>query len=92
MGHPGLDPGTLRFEPDSTCEFAVVRVSWSETSVGPPTSLRICFPGYRIGYTTSEVGCLSSFIYALLMTSKLSFLSRSKLEAVVTESRHMSRP
>jgi hypothetical protein len=34
----GLDPGTLGFEPGSTRAFVVIRVSWPETSVDPPTS------------------------------------------------------
>ena len=38
VGRPGLDPGTLGFEPDSTRASVVVRVSWSETSVNPPVS------------------------------------------------------
>ncbi len=38
VGRPGLDPGTLGFEPDSTCASAVVSVSWSDASVNPPTS------------------------------------------------------
>ena len=37
-GRPGLDPGTLGFEPDDTRASVVVRVSWSETSVDPPAS------------------------------------------------------
>jgi len=38
VGRPGLDPGTLGFQPDGTRASVVVRVSWSETSVHPPTS------------------------------------------------------
>ena len=38
MGRPGLDPGTLGFEPDGTRASVVVSVSWSEACVDPPTS------------------------------------------------------
>jgi hypothetical protein len=41
VGRPGLDPGTLGFEPDSTRESVVVRVSWSESAVNPPTSAEV---------------------------------------------------
>ncbi len=41
MSRPGLDPGTLRFEPDTTLPSADVRASWSEAWVDPPASADI---------------------------------------------------
>jgi hypothetical protein len=38
VGRPGLDPGTLGLEPDSTQASVVVRMSWSEACSDPPTS------------------------------------------------------
>ena len=38
MGRPGLDPGTLGFEPERTDASVVVRVAWSEDCASPPTS------------------------------------------------------
>jgi hypothetical protein len=48
-------------------------------------SSRICFPGYMIGYTASEVGCQALFEFVVQMTSKLKSVSRNHLEAVVME-------
>ena len=41
MGRPGLDPGTLGFEPERTEASVVVRVAWSENYVSPPTSVDV---------------------------------------------------
>jgi len=38
VGRPGLDPGTLGFEPDRTEAYVVVRVAWSEDHASAPTS------------------------------------------------------
>src|ERR1039458_6425840 len=38
VGRPGLDPGTLGFEPERMEASVVVRVAWSEESASPPTS------------------------------------------------------
>jgi hypothetical protein len=38
VGRPGLDPGTLGFEPERTEASVVVRVAWSEECASPPTS------------------------------------------------------
>ena len=41
MGRPGLDPGTLGFEPGRTEASVVVRVAWSEDYACAPTSADI---------------------------------------------------
>ena len=41
MGRPGLDPGTLGFEPERTEASVVVRVAWSEDYASPPTSVDV---------------------------------------------------
>jgi hypothetical protein len=41
VGRPGLDPGTLGFEPGRTEASVVVRVAWSENYVSPPTSVDV---------------------------------------------------
>ena len=41
VGGPGLDPGTLGFEPERTDASVVVRVTWSEDYVCLPTSADI---------------------------------------------------
>ena len=38
MGRPGLDPGTLGFEPERTEASVAVRVAWSEDCASPLTS------------------------------------------------------
>ena len=38
MARPGLDPGTLGFDPERTDASVVVRVAWSEDYASPPTS------------------------------------------------------
>jgi hypothetical protein len=38
VGRPGLDPGTLGFEPERTEASVVVRVAWSEDHASAPTS------------------------------------------------------
>jgi hypothetical protein len=42
-------------------------------------SLRVCFPGYMIGYTISEVEYRAWFRFVVLMTSKLKSVSRDQL-------------
>ena len=41
VGRPGLDPGTLGFEPGRAGASVVVRVAWSADYVCPPTSVEI---------------------------------------------------
>jgi hypothetical protein len=41
VGRPGLDPGTLGFDPDSAQASVVVRVTWSEDCASSPTSANI---------------------------------------------------
>ena len=41
VGRPGLDPGTLGFEPERTDASVIVRVAWSEEAACPPTSADI---------------------------------------------------
>ena len=41
MGRPGLDPGTLGFQPGSTRASVEVRVSWSEVYGRPLPSVDI---------------------------------------------------
>ena len=45
----------------------------------PPTSSRICFPGYTIGYIASEAEFLALFKSLAPMDSKSSFVSRDHL-------------
>ena len=37
MGRPGLDPGTLGYEPERTEASVVVRLAWSKDYACPPT-------------------------------------------------------
>ena len=41
VGRPGLDPGTLGVWPDPPLASAVVQITWSRSSSGPPTSNEI---------------------------------------------------
>jgi hypothetical protein len=50
----------------------------------PLMSFRVCFPGYMIGYTTSEVGWRTLFKFVVLMTSKLRSVSRGQLVETAT--------
>jgi hypothetical protein len=38
VGRPGLNPGTLGFEPERAAASVVVRVAWSKDYASPPTS------------------------------------------------------
>ena len=38
VGRPGLDPGTLGFQPVSTEASVLIRVAWSENYASAPTS------------------------------------------------------
>ena len=41
MGRPGLDLGTLGFEPERMEASVVVRVAWSENYASAPTSANV---------------------------------------------------
>jgi hypothetical protein len=72
VGRPGLDPGSLGFEPDSTQASVVVQMSCQRLAPirrRPWTSSRSCFPGYMIGCIASEVWRLALSKYLDQMRS-----------------------
>jgi len=84
MGHLGLDPGILGFKPERTEVSVVVRVAWSGDYACPPTSSRICFPGYMIGYIASGVESPALSRSLVPMDSKLRSALRGQFSEMAT--------